>query len=341
MRAIAYDRTGGPEVLQAVDLPTTDPGPGEVRVAVHRSGINPTDWKSRQGTGDSQPVDPPQTPNQDGAGIIDGIGDGVDAALLGARVWIWEAARNRPRGGTAQQQAVLPVRHVVPLPPGADFDLGASLGIPFLTAHRCLTVAEHGPMSLGPGALAGRAVLIAGGAGAVGNAAIQLARWSDATVITTISGPRKAQLAGAAGADHVIDYTQTDVAAEVRRIAPGGVDSIVEVSPTRNAGIDAQVIAPDGSVAVYADGDGAEVAIPVRASMLTNVRWQFVLVYTEPAEAKAKAIHDVAAAVATGAVRVSEAAGIPLHHFNFSDIAGAHQAVQDSIVGKVIVDIVP
>jgi NADPH2:quinone reductase len=340
MRAMIYEKNGGPEVLHEVDRPTPEPGPGEVRVAIHRSGVNPTDWKSRQGSQEGAPVDPPQTPNQDGAGVVEAVGEGVDVALVGRRVWVWEAARDRPSGGTAQQQSVLPVRHVVPLPDHATFDLGASLGIPFLTAHRCLTVTEDGPTELGPGALQGRTVLVAGGAGAVGNAAIQLARWSDATVLTTVSNPHKAQLAAAAGADHVIDYTRQDVVAEVRRIAPHGVHTIVEVSPGRNVAIDTQVMAPHGSVAVYADDNTAEVSIPVRASMVTNARWQFVLVYTEPPTAKATAVDDVAAAVAAGEIRVGEEAGLPLHHFAFTALADAHAAVQGGVVGKVLVDVV-
>jgi NADPH:quinone reductase len=339
MRAVVYDRNGGPEVLHELELPTPEPGPGEVRVAIHRSGVNPTDWKSRLGAGQTAPVDPPQTPNQDGSGIVDAAGTGVDDRLVGRRVWVWEAARDRPRGGTAQQQAVLPVRHVVPLPESASFDLGASLGIPFLTAHRCLTVTEEGASSLGPGTLQGRVVLVAGGAGAVGNAAIQLARWSDATVITTISNPHKAQLAAAAGADHVIDYTRQDVVAEIRRIAPHGVHSVVEVSPGRNATIDSQVVALHGSVAVYADDNTSEVSIPVRASMMQNACWQFVLVYTEPGAAKATAVADVSAAVAAGAIRVGDVAGLPLHHFPFTDVGGAHQAVQEGAVGKVLIDV--
>ena len=144
-------------------------------------------------------------PGQDGAGVVDGVGPGVEAALHGLRVWVWEAAYQRPHG-TGQEYALVPARRAVLLPDSASDDLGASLGIPFLTAHRCLTVTEGGPDRLGPGALAGRTVLVAGGAGAVGNAAIQLARWADATVVTTVSSPRKALLAAAAGADHVLNY---------------------------------------------------------------------------------------------------------------------------------------
>jgi NADPH2:quinone reductase len=182
-------------------------------------------------------------------------------------------------------------------------------------------------------------VLVQGGAGAVGNAAIQLARWADATVIATVSGPDKAQLAAAAGADHVIDYKRQDVVAEVRKVAPAGVDSIVEVSAAANAGIDAQIIGLHGAVAMYADDGGAQMTVPVRLQMNANARWQFVLVYTEPARAKDYGVEDVNAAVLDGAVRVGRDAGLPLHVFPLEQTADAHQAVQDGAVGKVLIDV--
>jgi NADPH:quinone reductase len=334
-RSALYRRTGGPEVLELVERPVPEPGPGEVRVRLQRAGVNPTDWKSRRGSGDGTPVDPPQVPGQDGAGVVDAVGEGVEAAWHGVRVWVWEAAYQRPEG-TAQDVALVPVRRVALLPDVASFDLGASLGVPFVTAHRCLTVAEHGPRRLGPGTLQGRTVLVAGGAGAVGNAAIQLARWSDATVVTTVSSPAKAQLAAAAGADHVIDYRTQDVVREVRKIAPGGVDAIVEVSPAANAAIDAEVLAIGGSVAVYANDKGDEATIPVRPLMMRNARWQFVLLYTAPEEAKKHAVEDVGAAVLDGAVRVGEEAGLPLHHYDLARAAEAHAAVEAGAVGKVL-----
>jgi len=340
MRVIEYTETGPPDVLTLTDRPVPEPGPGEVRVRVHRSGVNPTDWKTRTGTGPGTPVDPPQVPNQDGAGVVDAVGEGVEAALTGLRVWIWEAAHLRPSGGTAQEYTVVPVRHVVLLPDVASYDLGASLGVPFLTAHRCLTVTEDGPLRLGPGTLQGRTVLVAGGAGAVGNAAIQLARWSDATVITTVSSPEKANLAARAGADHVINYRQQDVVAEVRAIAPHGVNTIVEVSPAVNAAVDAEVLARLGSVAVYANNGGNEVTVPVRPSMVPNVRWQFVLVYNAPDDWRARALDDVSAAVADRAARVGDEVGLPLHHYPLDQAAAAHAAVEDGVVGKVIVDVV-
>ena len=307
---------------------------------IHRSGVNPTDWKSRRGGAPGNVIDPPQVPGQDGAGVVDAVGAGVDPALVGRRVWVWEAAFQRKHGTTAQSTLV-PAGQVVALPDSASFDLGASLGIPFLTAHRCLTVTEDGPTRLGPGSLQGRVVLVAGGAGAVGNAAIQLARWSDATVISTISSPQKAQLAAAAGADHLIDYRTQDVVAEIKKIAPSGVNTVVEVSAAKNAAIDVAVIARHGSVAMYADDGGPEFTLPVRNLMAPNARWQFVLVYTAPPEAKARAVADVAAAVEAGAVRVGQDAGLPLHHFSLEQAWRAHAAVEDSIVGKVLIDVVP
>jgi NADPH2:quinone reductase len=339
VRAITYSQTGDPDVLTLGERDAPAPGPGEVRVRIHRSGVNPTDWKSRRGAQPGTPVDPAQVPNQDGAGVVEAVGEGVESALSGLRVWLWEAAYNRPAGGTAQEYTVVPARHVVLLPDNASFDLGAALGVPFLTAHRCLTVTEDGPTRLGPGALEGRTVLVSGGAGAVGNAAIQLARWCDATVITTVSSPEKANLAARAGADHVIDYTRQDVAAEVKAIAPHGVNTVVEVAAAANAAIDVAVLAPHGSVAVYADDGGKPLQVPVRPLMVPNARFQFVLVYTAPEDWRARALDDVSAAVMDGAARVGEEAGLPLHHYPLEQAADAHAAVENGAIGKVLIDL--
>jgi NADPH2:quinone reductase len=336
-RAVVYTENGGPEVLRLVERPVREPGPGEVRVRMHRSGVNPTDWKSRRGDGTGRRVEPPQVPGHDGAGVVDAVGSGVEAALHGLRVWTWEAAYQRP-DGTAQEYAVVPARRVVTLPDSASYDLGAALGVPFITAHRCLTVNEEGPRRLGPGTLDRRTVLVAGGAGAVGNATIQLARWCDATIIATVSSAEKAQLAAAAGADHVINYRQQDVVREIRKIVPRGVDTIVEVAPAANTAIDVDVLGRLGAVAVYAD-DVPEFTLPIRKLMIANARWQFVLLYTAPNEAKEVAVEDIMAAVYDGAIRVGAAAGLPLHHFTLDEAPQAHTAVQDGAVGKVLIDV--
>ena len=342
MRSVVYSETGGPEVLRLVEEPVPGPGPGEVRVRLRRSGVNPTDWKARVGRGPGALVDPPQIPGQDGAGVVEAVGPGVQASWVGLDVWVFEAAWKR-RWGTASEQTLVRETNLAVLPRTGDadpYDVGAALGIPFITAHRCLTLHEEGPLRLGPGTLQGVTVLVTGGAGAVGNAAIQLARWSDATVVATISSPEKAQLAARAGADHVVDYRRQDVVEEVRRIAPRGVGVVVEVNPQANAATAARVAAPHAVVATYADdGDGAEVAVPVRRSMTTNLRWQFVLVYTEPAAAKARAVDDLGAALLDGAIGVGDDHGLPLHRFGLDQAAQAHDAVQQGAVGKVLIEL--
>lgn len=339
MKAVVYSRTGAPDVLRLVERPVPEAGAGEVRVQVQVSGVNPTDWKSRRGSGAGEELAFPEVvPNQDGAGTIDAVGDGVSAERVGERVWLWEAAWQRANG-TAQEYVVLPERQAVPLPDSASLDVGASLGIPALTAHRCLTVSEFGPHRLHPGALAGRTVLVAGGAGAVGHAAIQLARWAGARVMATVSSTEKERLARATGADEVVNYRRNDAADDIRGHAPDGVDIVVEVAPTTNARLDAAVLAPNGTVAVYAAERTDNPELPVRELMVRNIRYVFVLVYTVLASAKDQAVADVGAAVADGALPVGEEAGLPLHRFPLDMTSGAHAAVEDGVVGKVLIDV--
>jgi NADPH:quinone reductase len=339
MRAVVYSEPGGPDVLRLVERPVPEPGPGEVRVAVRVSGVNPTDWKARlRGDGDGQLPFPEIVPNQDGAGTVDAVGSGVEGSRVGERAWLWEAAWRRA-DGTAQEYLVLPERQAVRLPEGVSFDVGASLGIPALTAHRCLTVSELGPNRLEPGALAAQTVLVAGGAGAVGHAAIQLARWTGARVIATVSGDEKAKLAQAAGAEHVVSYRSSDAAEQIRGIAPDGVDLIVEVAPAANAALDTAVLAANGTVAVYAAEGGRELGLTVGELMARNIRYQLVLVYTVPPAAKDQAIADVSAAAADGVLPVGEEAGLPIHRFALDRTADAHAAVEGGAVGKVLIDV--
>ncbi len=341
MRAVIYEQFGGPEVLRLVDRSEPTPAPGEVLVRVAFSGVNPTDWKTRRGPASNAPQpDPPfpqQVPNQDGSGTVVSVGDGVDPARVGERVWLWEAAYQRA-DGTAQEFVALPERQAVPLPEGATLELGASLAIPAITAHRCLTVSEEGPDHLGPASLAGRTVLVAGGAGAVGHAAIELAVWSGARVLTTVSSPEKRGLALAAGAHHVVDYRAQDAGPVIRQISPAGVDLIVEVAPGANAELDQAVLSPRGTVAAYAS-DREAVSLKIRPGMVLNARYQFVLIYTEPDAAKARAIADVQSAVKAGVLRVGAGAGLPIHRFPLARAADAHRAVEDNIVGKVLIEI--
>jgi NADPH:quinone reductase len=339
MKSVVYSHTGDPSVLHLVDRDVTEPGPGEVRVRVAVSGVNPTDWKSRLGSGDGgAPPFPEVTPNQDGAGVVDAVGEGVVDVAVGDRVWVYLAGHQRPTG-TAQQYTNLPAARVVRLPAGTSFDIGASLGVPAITAHRALTVSEDGPKRLHPGALAGKVVLVAGGAGAVGHAAIQLARWAGATVIATISGPAKAALATAAGAHYVINYRNEDSAAAITKLTPDGVDLVVEVAIATNSRLNIDVVKPRASIAIYANDGGGELTLNVRQNMIKNLRYQFVLLYTVGEAALMAAVEDITLALADGALPVGENAGLPLHRFPLAKTADAHQAVQDGALGKVLIDV--
>jgi NADPH2:quinone reductase len=338
MRAVVYSKLGDSTVLELAerDLPT--PHWGQVRVRLSVAGVNPTDWKARAGTTASSLAFDEIVPGQDGAGVVDEVGNGVTGLSAGDRVWVFLAQHDRPIG-TAAEYTVVPAERAVRLPDSASYDVGATLGVPAMTAHRCLTVHEDGPDRLAPGALEGRMVLVTGGAGAVGHAAIQLARWAGATVVTTVSSDDKGRLATAAGAHHVVDYTDGDPAAAIREVAPDGVDLVVEVAIIQNVDLLAKVLKPRGSVAAYANTGGTEVTLPVRPLMGLNARLQFVLLYTVGEGALQAAADDVTEAVADGALEVGEENGLPLTRFPLAETAAAHDAVENGAVGKVLIDV--
>ena len=339
MRSVVYSHTGNPSVLRLVDRDVAEPEPGEVRIRIVVSGVNPTDWKSRLGSGaGAAPPFSEVTPNQDGAGVVDAVGEGVTDLAVGDQVWVFMAGHQRPTG-TAQEYTNLPASRVVRLPAGTSFDIGASLGVPAMTAHRALTVSEDGPERLHPGALLGRAVLVAGGAGAVGHAAIQLARWAGATVITTVSGPAKAALATAAGAHHVVNYRDEDAAAAIRKVAPDGVDLVVEVASAANSRLDIDVVKPRAAIVSYANDGGGDLTLDVRQNMIKNLRYQFVLLYTVGDAALTAAVEDITSALIDEALPVGDDAGLPLQRYPLANTADAHQAVEDNAVGKVLIDI--
>jgi NADPH2:quinone reductase len=335
MRAVVYTENGPSSVLHLVELPDPVPGPGEVVVRLVRAGVNPTDWKFRAGL--MAKAHDQVSPGQDGAGTVESVGEGVTGLAVGDRVWLRMAQHGRPIG-TAAELTVQPADQVALLPDGASYDLGASLGVPALTAHRALSFASVDGR-VRPGSLSGCTVLVAGGAGAVGNAAIQLAVWAGATVVTTVSSDAKAALARAAGAHHVVDYTTEDVAARVREVAPDGVELSVEVAPAQNFALDLDVVANLGTIAFYANNGGDEVLMPVRPEFSKIVRVLGILLYPVGAVALRAGAEDVTAAVAAEALAVGEEAGVPLHHFPLAETAAAHDAVENGAVGKVLLDL--
>jgi NADPH2:quinone reductase len=308
-------------VLRVEDVERPEPGPGEVRVRVAVSAVNPTDYKTRAGM-TPRAIDKFQIPHQDGAGVIDAVGGEVDPARIGQRVWIWLAAAGR-RWGTAAEWTVVPERQAVPLPEGVSLDLAASLGVPAMTAHRCL---------FADGPLDGRTVLVAGGAGAVGHFAIQLAKHAGARVVTTVSSSQKAELATKSGADHVVNYRDDDAAEQVRSFA-SRVDRVVEVALGANLKLDLAVSGPETVIVTYA-AEAHDPALPVRACMTANVTLRFVMLYDVPVPSLEMAARDITAALARGAL--SE---LPVHRYPLEEIVAAQEATEGGAIGKVLVDI--
>lgn len=338
MRSILYSEPGPASVLRLVERDMPVPGPGEVRVRMVVSGVNPTDWKTRSGVVRSSSRASVQVPGQDGAGYVDAVGEGVGDLALGARVWVWEAAWQRAEG-TAQEYAVLPVRNVVALPANASFAEGACLGIPALTAHRALTAHERVAGRLAPGAMDGMTVLIAGGAGAVGHAAIQLAAWAGAHVIATVSNEQKAEMARRAGAHMVVNYRTEDVVAKVRQTSPAGADVIVEVNARANMDVDLEAVSVGGTIAVYTSDELDDLVFPARACMSRNVRVQFVMVYTTSTEQKRNAVRAIQQALQDGRMAVGVEHGLPLHRFPLDQASKAHEASEQGVMGKVLIDV--
>ena len=339
MRAIVYAEKGPSSGLRLVERPVPEPGPGQVRVRLVRAGVNPTDWKARSGPAAMTFAE--VTPGLDGAGVVDALGPDVPDLATGDPVWLYLAQHGQPYG-TAAEYCVLDWSRVVRLPSALPdaFDLGACLGVPAITAHRALTCGARASR-LAPGTLTGQVVLVQGGAGAVGNAAVQLAAWSGATVISTVSSAEKAALATAAGAHHTVNYRAGDAEAAIRALAPGGADLIVEVSPAANSELDLAVARNGATIAFYANNGGDEFSVSIRKAFSLNLRYQGLLLYTLAPDLLAAAAQDVSAAVAAGALRTGEKAGLPLHHYPLEATAAAHDAVEQGATGKVLIDITP
>ena len=327
MQAAFYERTGpATEVLQLAELPDPTPGPGEVRVRLRWSGVNPSDVKSRAGLRSTELTFPRIIPHSDGMGIVDAVGEGVSGERVGERVWIWNAAWARPFG-TAAQRVVLPQGQAVALPDVVSDEAGACLGIPALTALHATLIG---------GGVAGKTVLVAGGAGAVGHYAVQFARLLGARqVLATVSNPKKAELAAAAGADTVIDYRRDDVAQCVRIASQGaGVERIIEVDVAVNAGLDVELLSTGGDCIVYGSG-AAQFDLPFLPLILKNITLRFFIVYNLDADDRRRAVTALNSFLARSTLIHNIAERLPLGR-----IAQAHEIVeQQRTVGNVVLEI--
>jgi NADPH2:quinone reductase len=327
MKAITYTQTGpAADVLKQVDLPMPEAGAGEVRVRLRWSGVNPSDVKSRLGLRSKTLAFAQITPHSDGAGEIDAVGAGVPAARLGERVWVWNGAWQRPNG-TAAQAIVLPAAQAVPLPAATSGEAGACLGIPALTALHAVLVGQG---------VAGRRVLVAGGAGAVGHYAVQFARRLGATlVVATVSSEAKAKLAIGAGADATIDYKREELAARASALTGGqGFDRIIEVDAAVNLAGDLAMLAPGGDVAIYGSG-AADVALPFFPAIVKNATLHCFIVYNLSAADRARAINTLQPMLARGELQHNIAERLPL-----AECARAHQLVESGkVMGNVVLQI--
>ena len=327
MRAAYYEKKGpAAKVLMIGDQPEPQPAAGEVRVKVQVSGINPTDTKLRGGWDGAMEMPFPRIiPHQDGAGVIDRVGAGVPQSRLGERVWIWEAQRGRAFG-TCAEYVTVPADNAVALPESASFETGACLGIAGMTAHRCL---------FQDGGVQGQTVLVAGGAGAVGQVAIQLAKWGGARVVATVSRAEQEKVAREAGADLVVDRKSGDPAGRIRAFARGaGIDRVVEVAFEANLELNRAVLKANGVISTYSSGppDSAP-RIPFTAVMRQGITVHFILVYVMPREAHQTAARDLNAALEAGRYRPHVA-----RVFALGETPAAHEAQESgATVGKLLV----
>lgn len=322
MRAAWYERNGpARDVLVLGDLPTPSPALGEVLVRIAATGVNPSDCKTRAG---SRPMAAPRViPHSDGAGVIEAVGEGVDRARVGERVWIWNGQWKRAFG-TAASHIALPGAQAARLPGGTDFAAGACLGIPALTAWRAVQT---------DGGVGGQTVLVAGGAGAVGHYAIQMAKLLGAArVIATVSSPEKAARAREAGADEVIDYRMENVADVVRDLTAGrGVDRVVEVDLAANAALLPQIVARDGLCACYGSGK-PEMSLAFGPMILSGAAIRFFIVYELSPAARAQGIAQLTAWLERGELSHAIGQVLPLDR-----IVAAHEAVEaGSVIGNVV-----
>lgn len=318
MRAVFYEANGpARDVLRVEDVETPNPGPGEVRVRLRTSGVNPSDVKSR---GLRKLAFPRVIPHSDGAGEIEAVGDGVPKSRIGERVWVWNGQWQRPFG-TAAEFIVLPAGHAAHLPDNVSFEEGACLGIPAMTAFHAIELAGT------------ETLLVSGGAGSVSQYAIQFAKERGATVITTISSPDKAAAAREAGADHCIDYKREDVGERVAEITgKRGVDTIIEMDLSANAKLIPAVLRPKGSVIVY--GTGAEATIPSFFCLQNSVLLQYFLVYQLDARQRDRAVAGIERALEQG--KLKNRIGPT---FSLAETAAAHEAVERGTIGNVVIKI--
>ncbi len=323
MKAVWYERNGAPgDVLVHGDMETPRAGPGQVLVRLATSGVNPSDVKTRRG----RPLIAARIiPHSDGAGTIEAVGEGVDASRIGQRVWVWNGQWKRPFG-TAAEFIAVNAEQAVPLADGVGFAEAACFGIPALTAIQAV---NH------LGDVDGKTILVTGAAAAVGHYATQIAVQRGARVIGTAS-PERMDHAASAGAADLIDYRSEDVAARVKAATGGrGADGIIDMDFSTTAGmLPDGILAPHGTLVSYGSNVAADIPISFPTMLWGSLTLRFFIVYDLTATERARAIADLDAMLAEGALAHSIGA-----HFPLADTAAAHEAVEaGKVIGNVVLE---
>jgi NADPH:quinone reductase len=322
--AVWYDRQGpAADVLRFGDLPDPEPGPGEVRIRVTYSGVNPGDTKKRRGwLGSSMPY-PRVIPHSDAVGVVESAGQGVEPGRVGQRVWVFGAQSYRP-SGTAAQFTVVPGNQAIVLPAGVSDEVGACLGIPGITAHRA--VFADGPITAAT-------VLVHGVLGAVGSLAAQLALWGGATVIGTVRSRHDLTHVNPATATHIVALDGEDPIGAIRGCAPRGVDRIIEVAFSANIDLDTAVAKNATVIAAYATGEDRP-GLPFWPMLFKNVTIRLLGSDDFPSDAKQQAAADLTAAADGGALAIAIDTPMPLE-----DAAQAHDLVDAGARRRILLEI--
>lgn len=328
MRAVWFERTGGAEALIHGERRRPVPGRGEVLVQLHCSAVNPSDMKKRAGVQSPGLEHGFVIPHSDGAGLITAVGEGVSRARIGERVWVYQAQYQRHLG-TAAQYVAVPAARAAPLPEATEFAAGACLGIPAMTAHRCV---------FADGAVAGQTILVQGAAGRVGFYAAQLAKLGGARVIGTLSGAQdnaaRRKIAEQAGCDWVVDYRREDWVEAVREFVGGGVDRIIEVEFGTNLAADLKILKPNGVIAAYASMQNPQPTLPFYEMMFRNITLRLVLVYDMPEAAKQYARDDINEHLRANRLQHRIAATYPL-----AECRRAHEHLEAGADGCIVLEI--
>jgi len=295
-------------------------------VRIQWSGVNPSDVKTRAGVRSAVLPFPRIIPHSDGMGVIDAVGEQVPKDRIGQRVWVWNAAWGRPHG-TACEFICLPQRQAVPLPEGVSGEVGACLGIPALTALHAVLMA---------GGVTGKRVLVAGGAGAVGHLAVQMAaRLGASQVIASVSTPEKAAIARGAGADAIVLYRSEPLIERVRELTKGrGVDRVIEVDAGVNAAADTELLCPGGECIVYGSST-AMLQLPFFPLIARNLQLKFFIVYNLGDADRALCTAALERLLRGNALQFNVGARVPL-----AQIARAHELVENSqVTGNVVLSV--